>query len=145
MRSRIDICRRGGEFENVTADYTVKPTIPLAGQTGHNKKRKRKRMHAIPYLDQLRAVLILRGSSGCALVIEPVFSEGVDAACEIYMGKLTYIQRRQVKYIASDTVSPDQYRKLRGCFLYRNVALSPRCIWRLLSSAPHGGISRSYQ
>ena len=40
VRSRIDICRRGGEFENVTVDYTAKPTIPLVGQTGHNKKKK---------------------------------------------------------------------------------------------------------
>ena len=126
VRSRIDICRRGGEFENVTVDYTVKPTIPLVGQTGHNKKKKRKRRQAIPYMDQLHAVLILRGSSGCALLVEPVFSEGIEAACGLYMEKLTYIQRRQVKYIASDTVSPGQYRKLRGVFpLLKCCALDP--------------------
>ena len=39
-RSRTDICRIGGKFENVAVDYTDRPTIPLIGQTGHNIKKK---------------------------------------------------------------------------------------------------------
>ena len=38
VRGRIDLCRMGGGFENVTVDYTANPTIPLVGQTGRNKK-----------------------------------------------------------------------------------------------------------
>ena len=42
------------------------------------------------------------------------------------MDKLSYSKRRRVKYIASDTVSPVQYAKLRGVFhLLERCALGP--------------------
>ena len=55
--------------------------------------------------------------------MEPVFPESTDAACEIYIDKFSYAQRRRVRYITSVTVSPGQCAKFRGEF-----PLLERCV-----------------
>ena len=39
----LNICLIHGEFESITVDCTVKPTIPLLGQVNHNVKKTRRR------------------------------------------------------------------------------------------------------
>ena len=60
----LDMRMGRGEFEAVTVDSTVKPTRPLVGQLGRNKRKKEKREQSIPYAQQLHAVHVVRGASG---------------------------------------------------------------------------------
>ena len=39
----IDMCVNRGEFASVTVDSTVKPTRPLVGQLGHNRRKQERR------------------------------------------------------------------------------------------------------
>ena len=41
MATKIEKRRAEGEFAYLTVDSTVKPTLPLLGQVGHNRKRSK--------------------------------------------------------------------------------------------------------
>ena len=101
----LEICCDNGEFEYITIDCTVKPTLPLLGQVNHNKRLAKKKKQAVPYAEQYHAVLIVRGASGSALMVEPMFSENILASAALYNQRFTKVQRESVKFMASDKTS----------------------------------------
>ena len=52
----------------------------------------RKKSQAAPYAEQYHAVLIVRGSCGSALLVEPMFSENILATAAVYVDKFTVEQ-----------------------------------------------------
>ena len=120
----LDICRSHGEFESVTVDCTVKPTLPLLGQANHNVARSKKKSQAVPYAEQYHSVLIVRGSCGSALLVEPMFSENILATAAVYVNKFTVEQRNSVLFMSTDKTSGllvatmrQVFPRLRGCAL----------------------------
>ena len=95
---------------------TVKPTPPLFGQIGHNRRSAREISQAAPHAEQLRAVNLVRGVSGSVLMVEPMFSENVLAAGVMYRERFTKKQRRSVKYFCADSVSPLLFATMRAVF-----------------------------
>ena len=95
-------CLSNGEYIHLTVDSTVKPTLPLLGQVGHNKMKTKKTSQAVPYSEQLHGVHIVRGSRGSVLLVEPMFSENIEASAILYMGKFNEPMRNAVRYFCAD-------------------------------------------
>ena len=114
VQGYIELCREGGEFENITVDCTVKPTLPLVGQIGRNRSCARKISHAAPNAEQLHAVHLVRGASGSVLMVDPMFSEYVVASGFMYRERFTEKQRRYAKYFRADGVSPLLFETMRA-------------------------------
>ena len=117
-------CLSNGEYTHLTVDSTVKPTLPLLGQAGHNRMKKKKLSQAVPYVEQLHAVHIVRGSRGSVLLVEPMFSENIEATAIVYMGKFSTTMRDSVRYLCADKTNiflqammRQVFRNLRGCAL----------------------------
>ena len=120
----LEKARRGGEFETLTVDSTVKPTFPLVGQIGQNTKMSRKKLQAVPFQDQLHAIHVVRGSSGSVLLINPMFSESLQAAAVLYTDRFSMEQRSAVRFFVADKVGPllrettkTVFPKIRCCAL----------------------------
>ena len=119
-------CRAEGEFTCLTVDSTVKPTLPLLGQVCHNRKRSKKLSQAVPYNDQLHAVRNVRGSRGSVLLVEPMFSENIEASAVLYMGKFTPEMRGSTLYFCADKTNVFLEAMMRQVFCnLRGCALGP--------------------
>ena len=86
LAGHIELRRKGGEFENITAGCEVKPTLPPVGQIGRNRGCDRKISHSVPHAEQLRAVNLVRRAIGSVLMADPMFSENAVAAGRMYRG-----------------------------------------------------------
>ena len=105
LATMLEICRANGEFESITVDCTVKPTLPLLGQVNRNILKSKKKNQAVPYAEQYHSVLIVRGACGSALLVEPMFSENILASAAVYLKKFTEGQRGSVKFMSTDKTS----------------------------------------
>lgn len=122
LAKMLDKCRLECVFTYMTVDSTVKPTLPLLGHVGHNRKRVKNRSHAAPYSDQLRAAHIVRGSRGDVLLAEPLFAGNIESSGILYMGKFNDEIRSDTLYfcasktnISLETMTRAAFCNLRGC------------------------------
>ena len=107
----IELRREGGEFENTTADCTVKPMPPLVGEIGHNRRCAREISQAAPHAEQLRSVNLVGGASGSALMVDAMLSGRVVAAGVMYRGDLR--RNREVLRSISAQIAPSVYYSRR--------------------------------
>ena len=117
VRSRIDLCRRGCEFDNLTLDYTGEKNIRLLGSPATLKNETAEKASGTlsrpsPRSTYLSWVVRERAPFG------GIKYSQMESAMR---ARFTWrnpprVRDAEVKYIALDTSSPRKYAKFRGAF-----------------------------
>ena len=116
LADRLEICLGGGEFETVTVDTAAKPTYSLIGKVGGNNQRSTKSKQAVQYADPLHGIHIVRWSSGSVLLVNPMLSESISGAGNLYRERFTAHRRNAARYFVADKVGPLLCRATRSVF-----------------------------